>query len=57
MEQVGLDAKASDRMAVRLLLYAECSDARELVPRAHSSMWLYSAGNVTSAPEKLVSFL
>lgn len=47
MEQVGRDANAVDRMAVRLLLYAECSDAREFVPRAHSSVWLCSAGNVS----------
>lgn len=47
VEQVGRDANAADRVAVRLLLYAECSDARKLVPRAHSSMWLYSTGNVS----------
>lgn len=47
MEQVGRDVNAADRVAVRLLLYAECPDARKLVPRAHSSMWLYSTGNVS----------
>lgn len=47
MEQVGRDVNAADRVAVRLLLYAECSDARKLVPHAHSSMWLYSTGNVS----------